>query len=75
VAANGDEVFSAITGRGTFTRTTAHTTETDTITSGTGRLAGASGTYRDTVSFVVGSLTGPIETSRFTAAVQGQIGY
>ena len=75
VAANGDEVFSAITGRGTFTRTTAHTTETDTITGGTGRLAGASGTHRDTASFVVGSVTGPVETSRFTAAVQGQIRY
>ncbi len=75
LAANGDKVFSAITGRGTFTRTTAHSTETDTITGGTGRFAGASGTYRDTVSFVVVSVTGPIQTSRFTAAAQGQIRY
>ena len=28
VAANGDKLFSAITGKGTFTRTTAHSTET-----------------------------------------------
>ena len=51
VAANGDKVFSAITGEGTFTRTTAHSTETDTITGGTGRFAGASGTYTDTISY------------------------
>jgi hypothetical protein len=42
VAANGGKLFSAITGSGTFTRTTAHSTETDTITGGTGRFAGAS---------------------------------
>ena len=51
MAANGDKVFSAITGKGTFTRTTAHSTETDTITGGTGRFAGASGTYTDTISY------------------------
>jgi hypothetical protein len=36
VAANGDKLFSAITGKGTLTRTTAHSTETDAITGGTG---------------------------------------
>ena len=45
VAANGGKLFSAITGSGTFTRSTAHSMETDTITGGTGRFAGASGTY------------------------------
>ena len=50
VAANGDKLFSAITGKGTFTSTAAHSTETDTITGGTGRFAGASGTYTDTIS-------------------------
>lgn len=75
VAANGDKVFSAITGSGTTTGTTAQTKETDTITGGTGRFAGASGTYTDTISFVVVSVTATIQTSRFTAAVQGQISY
>jgi hypothetical protein len=46
VAANSDKLFSAIAGSGTFTRTTAHSTETDTITGGTGRFTGA--IYGDT---------------------------
>ena len=75
VAANGDKVFSAITGKGTFTRTAAHSTETDTITGGTGRFAGASGTYTDTISTVVVSATSTSQTSRVTAAAQGQIRY
>ena len=75
VAANGDKLFSAITGKGTLTRTTAKSTETDTITGGTGRFAGASGTYTDTVSSVVVSATSTSQTSRLTAAVQGQIRY
>jgi hypothetical protein len=75
VAANGDKLFSAITGRGTLTRTTATSTETDTITGGTGRFAGASGTYTDTISSVVVSATSTSQTSRFTAAAHGQIRY
>ncbi len=75
VAANGDKLFSAITGTGTFTRTTARSTEADTITGGTGRFAGASGTYTDTISSVVVSATATSQTSRFTAAAQGQIRY
>ena len=75
VAANGDKLFSAITGKGTLTRTTAKSTETDTITGGTGRFAGASGTYTDTVSSVVVSATSTSQTSRVTAAVHGQIRY
>ena len=75
VAANGDKLFSNITGKGTLTRTTAMSTETDTITSGTGRFAGASGTYTDTVSSAVVSATSTSQTSRFTAAAHGQIRY
>jgi hypothetical protein len=75
VAANGDKLFSAITGKGALTRTTAKSTETDAITGGTGRFAGASGTYTDTVSSVVVSATSTSQTSRFTAAGQGQIRY
>ena len=75
VAANGDKLFSAITGKGTLTRTTAKSTETDTITDGNGRFADASGTYTDTVSSVVVSATPTSQASRFTAAAQGQIRY
>jgi hypothetical protein len=75
VAADGDKLFSAITGSGTFTRTTAHSTETDTITGGTGRFAGASGTYKETVSSVVVSVTATSQTSRVTGAARGQIRY
>jgi hypothetical protein len=75
VAANGGKVFSAITGKGTLTRTTAKSTETDTITGGTGRFAGASGTYTETVSSVVVSATSTSQTSRVTGAARGQIRY
>ena len=75
VAADGDKVFSAITGTGTFTSKSAKSTETDTITGGTGRLAGASGSYTDTVSSVVVSATSTSQTSRFTAVARGQIRY
>ena len=73
--ANGDKLFSAITGSGTFTSTTAKNTETDTITGGTGGLAGAKGTYTDTSSLVVVSATATSQKSRFTAALKGQISY
>ena len=73
--ANGDKLFSAFSGEGTFTRATAKATETDTITGGTGRFAGASGTYTDTISFVVVSVTGSVQTSHFTAVTHGQIRY
>jgi len=75
VAADGDKLFSAISGKGTFTRTTAKAAETDTITGGTGRFAGASGTYADTIGFAVVSVTGSIQTSHVTAVTHGQIRY
>jgi hypothetical protein len=75
VAANGDKVFSAVTGTGTLTRTAAHSTETDTITGGTGRFAGATGTYQDTISSVVISSAAGWQTSRVTATAHGQIRY
>jgi WD40 repeat protein len=75
VAANGDRLFVAITGEGTLTHTTAKSTETDTIIGGTGRFARANGTYTDTISSVVVSATSISQTSRFTAAGQGQIFY
>jgi hypothetical protein len=75
VATNGDKLFSAINGSGTFTSTASHSTETDTITGGTGRYAGASGTYKDTISSVVVSTTSTNQTSRVTAAAQGDVSY
>jgi len=75
VAANGDKVFSDITGKGTFTRTTAKSMETDMIKGGTGRFAGASGTYTDTISSVVVSVTSTSQTSHVTAIADGQIRY
>jgi hypothetical protein len=75
VAANGDKVFSNTTGKGTLTRTGTNSTETDTITGGTGRFAGASGTYTATISNVVVSSTAGWQTSRVTAAAHGQIRY
>jgi hypothetical protein len=75
VAANGNKLFSAITGRGTFTSTAAHSIETDTITGGTGHFAGASGTYTDTISTVVISATSASQTSHVTAVARGQIRY
>jgi hypothetical protein len=73
VGADGNKLFSAITGAGTYTKTSAKSTETDTITGGTGRFAGASGTYTDTVTSVVVSATPTSQTSRFTAVARGQI--
>jgi hypothetical protein len=75
VAANGDEVFSAVTGSGMSTPPSSESTETDTITGGTGRFAGATGTYTNTVSSVIVSVIGTTVTTRVTAAVQGQISY
>ena len=75
VAATGAKVFSNITGKGTLTRTGGKTTETDTITGGTGRFAGASGTYTDTIKTVVVSSAAGWQTSRVTAAAHGQIRY
>jgi len=76
VAANGDKLFTNIVGQGTFTSTTAaHTTATDTITGGTGRFAGATGTYTDTTNLVVVSATGGSQIFHFTETQHGQIGY
>jgi hypothetical protein len=75
LAADGDKLFSAISGMGTYTRTTAKSTETDTITGGTGAFARASGTYTNTISSAVISATSTSQISHFTAVIQGQIRY
>lgn len=45
-AANGDHIFTTVTGQAVVTFPTAAIVETHTITGGTGRFAGASGTIR-----------------------------
>ena len=60
---------------GDATPTAIQDTDTDTITGGTGRFAGASGTYTKTGSFVVVSVTATSQTSHFTSALDGQISY
>jgi hypothetical protein len=45
------------------------------ITGGTGRFAGAGGTYTDMISSVVVSVTATNQTSRVAAAAHGQIRY
>jgi Protein kinase domain len=75
VTANGDEVFSTIEGSGTsVTSTTSHGTENDTVTGGTGRFTGASGTYTLTFSSVV-AVTGNTETFDTTSTTHGNIRY
>ena len=68
-------LFLSLSGSGTWTSTGGESTETDTITGGTGRFAGASGMYTETISSVIVSVTATTETSRFTAALKGQISY
>jgi hypothetical protein len=75
VAANGDTLFATISGSGMATPAAVRDTDTATITGGTGRFAGASGTYTKTSSVVVVSVTATSETSRFTTALDGQISY
>lgn len=75
VTANGDKMFSTIEGSGmSVTSTTSHATETDTITGGTGRFTGASGTYTATISSVV-SVTANTETIHTTSTTRGSIRY
>ena len=76
VAANGNEVFSTLTGSGTFTSTTTtQSSQVNTITGGTGRYADASGTFTETISSVVVSVTATTETTDNAAIFNGQISY
>jgi hypothetical protein len=76
VAANGNEVFSTLTGSGAFTSTTTtQSTQVNTITGGTGRYADASGTFTETISSVVVSVTATSETTDNAATFNGQISY
>ena len=80
VAANGDMLFTALTGTGTLGGVfgVGQTTETalvSTITGGTGRFADASGTMTGPASSVVQSIAGTIGTSSQTFTAKGTISY
>jgi hypothetical protein len=71
-AASGDELFFDVTWTGTFTATAIQTTAVRTITGGTGRFAGASGTMTTHLSSVYSSTT---LVSRDTGTTEGLISY
>jgi hypothetical protein len=63
IAANGDQLSGTFVGQGVFIPpNTARLTEVATIENGTGRFAGATGTFRmvrvDTIDFATGQATG-----------------
>jgi autotransporter adhesin len=76
VAANGNKLFATTSGTGTLTSTgSAMATTVNTITGGTGRFAGASGTFTVTSVSTLVSIVGSIETFAFTSTTTGQISY
>ena len=74
VAANGDKLFTSTSGIGTF-GTPIQTTAVTTITGGTGRFAGASGTMTGTSQSTSVSIVGSIETITETFTSKGIISY
>jgi hypothetical protein len=75
VAANGDKVCTAATGTGTLTSTGSETTLVSTITGGTGRFAGASGTITTQISSEIVSTVGTTVTLRDSETHKGRISY
>ena len=76
VAANGDRVCTAATGTGTLTRAGSETRLVSTITGGTGRFAGASGTLTSRISSgAVASTLGTSLTTRDSETHKGRISY
>ena len=74
VAANGDKLFTTISGVGTF-GPPLQSTRVDTITGGTGRFADASGTFTYTSISGSQSIVGSIETTINIATIKGIINY
>jgi hypothetical protein len=79
VAANGDSVFSTLTGTATATGIgvgeTAEQTVVFTITGGTGRFADARGTLTAAVTTETVSIAGTALTNRDTFRARGSISY
>jgi hypothetical protein len=74
VAANGDKLFTTISGVGTF-GPPLQSTRIDTITGGTGRFADASGAFTYTSVSGSQSIVGSIETTINNATIKGTISY
>ena len=75
VAANGDRICTAATGKGKLTPTRSETTLVSKITGGTGRFARASGTLTSKISSEIVSTAGTITTSRDSEIHRGRISY
>ena len=76
VAANGDQVFWTFTGSGVNTGPETSDTPVDaTITGGTGRFEGASGSFSGIVFSQVTSVVGTTVTADQTSTLRGTISY
>ena len=76
VAANGDRVFAEFTGSIQVTGpTTSDATADSTITGGTGRFEGASGSFTTTVFTEITSVVGTTVTADQTLRSRGTISY
>ena len=76
-AANGDTLTASVVGSGTATGDTSLSTDTITVTGGTGRFAGATGTLHEQITSTVVAfdpITG-IVTYHDVATVTGTISY
>jgi hypothetical protein len=74
VAANGDELFTTVSGAGTL-GPPVQSTAVYTITGGTGRFADASGTFTNTAISTSVSIVGSTETVTSTHTLEGTISY
>ena len=75
-AANGDELFTTVAGSGVNTSpTTSENTVTFTITGGTGRFQGASGSVSDELSATLVGFNGTVATYDQTDTFRGTITY
>ena len=75
VAANGDELFGMVDGTGVNNAGATSGTNTVTITGGTGRFAGASGSYTETYTGAITSQVGTVVSGPISTAIQGRISY
>ena len=75
-AANGDKLFATVAGSGVDTSaTTSQSTVTFTITGGTGRFKGASGTVSDAASATLVGVSGTEATYHQTDSFSGTFSY
>jgi hypothetical protein len=76
IAADGDQLFATISGTATLSSNgAAIATTLNTITGGTGRFAGATGTLTVTSRSTLVSSVGSTESFDFTSTTEGHISY